>query len=59
MIPIEVLNRESKQTCIVYHIHNTTAYYIDHVGEFHSMSINDLNKNWEYLGMYNNTVKED
>lgn len=57
MNPIEIRNKLSGTIAMIYHIHNTTIYYIDS-DEFHSMSINDLNKDWEYLGMFNNKMEE-
>lgn len=57
MIQIEIKHKTTNFIALIYHIHNTTVYYIEGL-EFHSMSVNDLNKNWEYLGMYNNKTED-
>lgn len=57
MIQIEIKHKTTNFIALIYHINNTTVYYIEG-SEFHSMSVNDLNKNWEYLGMYNNKTED-
>lgn len=54
MIPIEIirLNGDDKRG-VIYHIHGTSVYYIDSENFFHSISINDLSKEWKFVALIN------